>query len=85
VPEKDITGLAIERAQKTVQGALKEFRRKVPYGPKQIKLTPKEFRRAIKTAAPEDVQAAITKMGTEQFLKVMLGSMKELESGETQD
>ena len=53
MPEKDVTRLTVERAT-TIIGMLRaHMKTQIPYGPKMMKLTPKEARLKLQSMPPE--------------------------------
>ena len=69
--EKDVTGLAVDRASQVLARVRKAFNVRVPYGPSRAKMTPKEARTLIQNMSPEAKSRMMSSMGTEQWAKLM--------------
>lgn len=77
--EKDITGLAVERAARSLGRIREVFNRRVPYGPTKAKLSPVEARRLIQGLSPDAKSRMMMNMGPDKWTELMT----ELYNGRT--
>lgn len=69
--DKDVTGLAVERAARTL-GRVKElFNKRVPYGPTRVRMSPVEARRMIQGLSPDAKSRMIMNMGLDKWTELM--------------
>lgn len=69
--KKDVTGLAVERAAKTLGKIRQLFNERVPYGPTKAQMTPKEARRLIQGLSPEAKSRMMEQMGPDKWVELM--------------
>ena len=71
--EKDITRRAVERAGESVARVLENIRKNVmPYGPGNVKLTPRELRRVLDKAQNRDLNRQIIQNMDEEQIRALL-------------
>ena len=69
--EKDVSGLAVERAFQVIQRVKQNFAQRVPYGPTKAKMTPREARRFIQNMEPGLKESFKQRMGPEEWDTLM--------------
>ena len=73
MPDKDVSGVAVELAQAKVARLRSFMKERMPYGPSKVKLSPEEFRRLWDKMLPETRLQMAQSMGYDEFLKQMTG------------
>ena len=76
--EKDITRRAVERAAESVTRVLENVRKNVmPYGPSNVKLTPRELRGVLEKAQNRDLNRQIVQNMDEDQIRALLRGNKK--------
>lgn len=69
--DKDITGVAVERAAKVLSRVKTLFNIRVPYGPARAKMTPKEARKFWENLSPDARLRFAQSMGLNEYMDMI--------------
>lgn len=69
--DKDATRLAVERAVEMIGAIRSVVKARMPLGPGQVQMTPKEMRRHVQDLSPQAKEAMIAKVGEQQWNDLM--------------
>lgn len=69
--EKDISRRAVEQTLDVVSRVRALVKKRMPYGPSRVGMTPRETRRLLQRLDPEAKQAMAERMGVEEWNKMM--------------
>ena len=69
--ERDITGRAVQQSAKVVARVMERVQQKVPLGPGQVKMTPKELKREVAKMRGEPLLRMAELLGSEEIVDAM--------------
>jgi maleate cis-trans isomerase len=74
--ERDLMGEAAYRAGLLLHKAKTRMNEVVSMGPNKVRLSPRDFRRRMKNATPDELRMLMNSLGAEEAMKLYLGRQR---------